>query len=187
MAASVTWPPPRPPEPEVSHRPWDPTHPDEPNLVHDHDRLLYIVVDELVDDWVGLSVAQWPHADAEGRLRFLDSEPGTEIGTSRAKLLRFLRSRPGQKDAATTAPPRIGMTVAARVRDGTASSLIDRLRERAGQGEVRIDDLGALLENPVDLTAQGRLIAKLAYYGAVLSTVPTDVAEHWKMSGEQRE
>jgi hypothetical protein len=63
---------------------------------------------------------------------------------------------------------------------------MDRLRERAGHGEVRIDDLGALLERPVDLTAQGRLIAKLAYYGAVLSTVPTHVAKRWKMSGEPR-
>jgi hypothetical protein len=182
----VTWPPPRPAEPEVPHRPWDPTHPDDPNLVHDHDRLLYIVVDELVDAWVGLSVALWPHADTEGRLRFVDSQPGIEIGSSRAQLLRFLRSGPN-KDAATTAPPRIGMTFAARVRKGSASSLVDRLRERAGHGEVRIDNLGALLEPPVDLTAQGRLIAKLAYYGAVVSTVPTHVAKHWKMNGDPRE
>jgi hypothetical protein len=182
----VTWPPPRPAEPEVPHRPWDPTHPDDPNLVRDHERLLYIVVDELVDDWVGLSVALWPHADQEGRLRFTDSLPGVEIGTSRARLRRFLRSRRGTSDAAPTAPPRIGMTFAARVRNGTASSLMDRLRDRAGHGEVRIDDLGALLEDPVDLSVQGRLIAKLAYYGAVLSTVPTQVAERWKMSGEQR-
>lgn len=181
----MTWPPPRPPDSEVPHRPWDPTHPDEPNLVRDHERLLYIVVDELVDDWVGLSVALWPHADTEGRLRFADSQPGIQIGSSRAELVRFLRSESAGEDA-RTAPPRIGLTFAARVRDGTASSLMDRLRERAGHGEVRIDDLGALLEHPVDLTVQGRLIAKLAYYGAVLSTVPTHVAERWKMSGEPR-
>jgi hypothetical protein len=183
----VTWPPPRPAEPEVPHRPWDPTHRDEPDLIHDHDRLLYIVVDELVDDWVGLSVALWPHADPEGRLRFVDPQPSIEIGTSRPQLLGFLGSRPDTKDGAATPPPRIGMTFAARVRDGTASSLMDRIRERAGHGEVRIDDLGALLQHPVDLTAQGRLLAKLAYYGAVLSTVPTHVAEHWKMSGEPPE
>jgi len=182
----VTWPPPRPAGPKVPHRPWDPTHPDAPDLVRDHERLLYIVVDELVDDWVGLSVALWPHADRKGRLRFVDSLPGIEIGTSRARLARFLRSESAGEDSATTAPPRIGMTFAARVRDGSAASLIDRLRERAEHGEVRIDNLGALLEHPVDLTAQGRLIAKLAYYGAVLSTVPTDVAERWKMSGEPR-
>jgi hypothetical protein len=183
----VTWPPTRPAAPEVPHRPWDPTHPDEPDLVHDHDRLLYIVVDELVDDWVGLSVALWPHADTEGRLRFVDSQPGIEIGTSRAQLLRFLRPRPDNKDAAPTAPPRIGMAFAARVREGTASSLMDQLRKRARHGDVRIDDIGAFLEHPVDLTAQGRLIAKLAYYGALLSTVPTHVAKHWKMSGETQE
>jgi hypothetical protein len=180
-AATVTWPPPRPAEPEVAHRPWDPRHADEPTLVEEHDRLLYVVVDELVDDWVGLSVSSWPHADSEGRLRFVDTEPAAEVGTSRDKLLRFL----GKDVSDDGAGLRVGTTFAVRVREGRAASLLERLRDRAGHGEARIENLAAFFEDPVDLTSQGRLIAKLASYGAMLSTLPTHVEEQWNLAEEQ--
>jgi hypothetical protein len=184
-ATAVTWPPPRPVEPDVPHRPWDPGHPEAPNLANEYEVLLYVVVDELVDDWVGLSVALWPHADPEGRLRFANSQPGAEVGTSRAELRRFLRTQRGVEDNATTRPIRIGTTFAARVRKGTAFSLLDELRRRAGHGEARIKDLDALLQDPVEITAQGRLIAKLACYSAVLSTLPSYCEEQWNLVEEK--
>lgn len=181
--AAVTWPPPRPVEPRVPHRPWDPGHPEEPALAEEHDRLLYIVVDELVDDWVGLSVAPWPHADREGRLRFVGFDPAVEVGTSSDELLRFLGPRAGKEGDAPAL--RVGMTFAARTKEESAASLLERLRDRAGHGEVRIDYLGALLEDPVDLTTQGRLIAKLASYGAMLSTLPRRMEQEWNLDDEE--
>jgi len=180
-AATMTWPPPRPADPEIPHRPWDPRHHDQPTLVEEHDRLLYVVVDELVDDWVGLSVSPWPHADQEGRLRFVDTEPAAEVGTSRDKLLRFL----GKEASDDGAGVRVGTTFAVRVREGRAASVLERLRDRAGHGEARIENLGTFCESPVDLTPQGRLIAKLASYSAMLSTLPTEVEKQWNLAEEQ--
>jgi hypothetical protein len=79
---------------------------------------------------------------------------------------------------------RIGDTFAARVKKGTTSKLIDTLRRRAGHGEARIKDLGKLVERPVDLTDEGRLLAKLASYGAMLSTLPAHLEDEWRLTKE---
>jgi hypothetical protein len=183
-AATVTWPPPRPTSPQVPHRPWDPSSYEEPDLVQDHTRLMYMVVDELVDERVGLSVALWPHADRWGRLRFVDPGGMVKVGTSRDGLRRFLRAKAGKDLNGGAGAPRIGTTFAARVKRETASALLDALRDRAGHGDVRIEDLGRHFERPVNLTEHGRLIAKLAFYGAVLSTLPSQLEKQWTLLGE---
>jgi hypothetical protein len=177
---TVSWPPPRPPRPKVPHRPWDPKHPLERALVTEHERLLYIVIDEVVEGWVGLSVALWPHADPEGRLRFVDAEGPVEVGTSYETVRRFLQS-----ENAPPQPPRIGTTFTARVKAGTAAKLLGEMRKRAGHGEVRVDDLGRFLERPVDLTEQGRLLAKLACYAAMLSTLPLPLEQRWDLVDDE--
>jgi len=55
---------------------------------------------------------------------------------------------------------------------------------RAKAGDVRVDDLRTLLERPVDLTDHGRLLAKLAYYGAILPTVPEPLEQRWNLVEE---
>jgi hypothetical protein len=53
-----------------------------------------------------------------------------------------------------------------------AAKLLEVLRDRAGSGEARVPDLGEFLRDPVDLSDKGRLLAKLASFGAMASTVP---------------
>ncbi|MQA99152.1 MAG: hypothetical protein GEU78_02475 [Actinobacteria bacterium] len=180
----------------MPERPWDPGHRAEPSLSDEHERLVYVVVDEIVEGWVGLSFAPWPHADEQGRLRFVVAGDPVEVGTSRPGLERFLATGSTGGDASSRrrradgtpgdegVEVRIGMTFAARVKKGRAARLLDDLRQHAEHGEVRVEDLATILTRPVDLTDQGRLLAKLASYGAMLSTLPADVGERWRLEDE---
>jgi hypothetical protein len=195
----VTWPPSRPDAPVVRERPWDPGHSAEPSLSDEHERLVYVVVDEIVEGWVGLSFAPWPHADDQGRLRFVDAGDPVEVGTSRPALESFLATESAGHDASGRGrrpdsardtegvEVRIGMTFAARVKKGRTARVLDELRQHAAHGEVRVEDLGTILTRPVDLTDEGRLLAKLASYGAMLSTLPADVGERWRLGDELEE
>ena len=179
-------------------RPWDPSHPLQRSLHRESKRLVYVVVDETFEDSVGLSFAPWPHADDAGRLRFPDDGDPIEVSTSRKSLQRFLatetaegsaagRSRSGDRareSKGDAVDVRIGMTFGARVKQGLATRLLERLRHRAAHGQVRIDDLRTFLNRPVDLTDQGRLLAKLASYGAFSSTLPREVGERWRLTDE---
>jgi hypothetical protein len=177
---TMSWPPPRPARDRVPHRPWDPKHPVERNLVNEHQRLVYVVVDEVIEGWIGLSLALWPHADRRGRLRFVDAGGPVAVGSSYESVYRFLAS-----NNAAPRPPGIGTTFAARVKEKTAREIAERLKERAGHGEVRVHDLGMYLERPADLTEQGRLLAKLACYAAMLSTLPSAIEEQWNLVDEK--
>jgi hypothetical protein len=174
----LTWPPPPPEEPDVPHRPWNPRHRRAPGLVKEYERLVYIVIDEIVEDWVGLSVSLWPHADDNGRLRFADPRGSVEVGTSRTALRRFLET--GEHHDPKAPEPRIGDTFTARVQKRSAEELLELLRRRAGHGEARVKNLGTFLERPVELNDEGRLLAKLASFGAVLSTIPQKFATEMK-------
>jgi hypothetical protein len=199
----MTWPPPRPNKEPVGGRPWEPI-PDELTLHEEADRLVYVVIDEVFEDWVGLSFAPWPHADSEGRLRFPEGRDPIEVGTSMEALKKFLATEPQRKtkdrpaEGVTTSEGKkkkakkdeklpIGLTFAARVKDGRADRLLARLRDQAAHGEVRIDDPGTMLTRPVDLTDKGRLVAKLASYGAVLSTLPSEAEDEWGLTEEIEE
>jgi hypothetical protein len=182
----VSWPPPPPKQDRVSPRPWDPRHPEHPRLVEEYERLFYVVVDELVDDWAGLSVSAWPDADTQGRLRFTRSPGAMEVGVSLKALSRFLAG-PDSEPAGEEADPRVGTTFAALSRRGVAAQVLHELGEDARQGKVRIDRLEDLFERPVDLTPQARLVAELAHYGAVLSTMPPELEDRWRLSDEIEE
>jgi hypothetical protein len=173
----VTWVP-DPPTEEGLDRPWNPKLRSEPGLDKEHARLVYIVIDETVGDWVGLSLAPWPHADERGRLRFIGTASPIEVGTEGDALLEFLKTGSHFDPKAEV---RIGSTFAARTRRGTAAKLLESLRDKAGHGEVRIRDLGAILKDPVDLTTKGRRLAQLASFGALLSTVPEKAQEKWQL------
>lgn len=173
----MTWPPPQSEPPVVQHRPWDPRHPQAKELVNEYDRLVYVVIDEIIEDWVGLSVSLWPHADDHGRLRFLDPMGAVDLGTRYKDLRGFLAfgNRPSE--------PRIGQSFAARVKSGTAADVVERLRAQSEHGEDTTD-LGQLLERPVDLTKQARMLARLALYGALLSTLPAELENQWNLQEE---
>jgi hypothetical protein len=199
--AAVTWPPPRPTEPSIEGRPWDPRLSEEPNLYKESKRLVYVVVDEIIEGWVGLSVAPWPQADEKGRLRFPTNGGPIEVGTPLKALERFLaparrKSRPSrtegngqQADASEDQDSRvrIGKTFAARTKSSNAGPLLKRLRDHAAHGEVRIDKLNTIFTRPVDLTDKGRMLARLASYGAVLSKLPSEAEKKWRLTKEIEE
>jgi hypothetical protein len=58
-------------------RPWTPPCVPQ-DLLDDHARLSYVVVDEIVGDTVTLAVAPWPGSDEHGRVRF---PPATDAPT----------------------------------------------------------------------------------------------------------
>lgn len=198
----MTWPPPPPEMPAIEHRPWDPGHPGHPDLHKEATRLVYVVVDETVEGWVGLSFAAWPHADEAGRLRFPDPGGPIDVGTSVESLQKFLATEDGGKrragrgdgkrtssgkaarSASAPVEVRIGMTFGARSKRGDAAALLERLRAGAAKGQARVAELGTILTRPVDLTDQGRLLAKLASYGAFFSTLPNDVGKRWRLTDE---
>jgi hypothetical protein len=197
----VTWPPPRPAESPRAGRPWDPGLSEEPNLHKESKRLVYVVVDEIIEGWVGLSVAPWPQADEKGRLRFPANGGPIEVGTPLEALKRFLAPAHRKGQASGTGGNgrragasedqdsriRIGMTFAARVKGSNADPLLKRLRDQASHGEVRIDNLGTILTHPVDLTDKGRMLARLASYGAVMSTLPLKAEKEWGLTEEIEE
>jgi hypothetical protein len=103
-----------------------------------------------------------------------------DVSTTGVALRHFLNPKdPG------AAEPRIGHTFAAQVKKGSAAKLLEVLRDRAESGRDRIDDLGKILKDPVDITQQGRQLAKLASYGAMLSTLPSELAGEWNIEEEE--
>lgn len=120
--------------------------------------LSYVVVDEIVDDDVGLDVSPWPWADREGRLRFLDGVRA-HIGCPRAALQAQLYGPGGPA-------PRIGDVFGVRLRPEA------RRRLAASPAAVRVGDLRALFDGPVyDLSEAARTVSKLAYFGAMATVL----------------
>ena len=120
-------------------------------------RLSYIVVDEIVDDAIGLTISTWPYADADGRLRFLRGDDRIELGVSR----RVLRQMYSEERVGTM---RVGDVFAAQLTPRAAQVLADRGEDDPVWGE----SLDGLLDGAVyDLTQAARTVSKLAYYGAM--------------------
>ena len=175
----MTWPPPPPKTERVAPRPWDPRPRGDPQLVDDSDVLVYVVIDELIGEWAGLSMSRWPDADDRGRLRF-DLDTGTlEVGTTLDRLRSFLasggrgRKRPGRLH--------VGSVFAARVKRGSAEEFLSEWLERPPEDLVELADLGEWLRKPRDITEQARTVAKLAYYGAMTSVLPSHVEDEWNL------
>lgn len=149
-------------------RPWLPqaltAHPEfsGPDAAEAVRRLCYIVVDELVDDAVGLTVSAWPYADDNGRLRFPQGVLAN-VGCTRAAVQ-------AQLYGAGVRSIRVGDVFGARL----APPVAERLAAAGHSVDVQVSRPDELLEGPVyDLTTAARTVGKLAYYGA-MSTVITE-------------
>jgi hypothetical protein len=152
-----------PPLPVAARRPWRP-----PGLdVSDEElaTLSYLVVDEIVEDAVDVSVSPWPGVDDRGRLVFAD-EPARSAQASPSALLRYLRRvdfRPGPAPAAL----RMGDAFAARVRPG-----------RLEAAERAVLAPSAWLVPPVyGIGSAARQKAKEAFFAAVAPTLSEAEAE----------
>ena len=77
------WPPAAVSPEATPHNPWRPASLGavfDDSFAEDH---AYVVVDEMVDNGIGLSVAPWPEVDEGGRLRFAPEEDQQLLGADR--------------------------------------------------------------------------------------------------------
>lgn len=135
--------------------------------------LRYVVVDEVVGDDVGLTVAPWPAADGRGRLRFPGREARVEVGVSKDRLTRELY-RPLRRRR----EPRVGDVFAVEL-----SPLAEDLLA-AGE-DIRWDEpLATLVVGPVyDLSQEARTVAKLALGAMAAPVLSPRRAAAWDVDG----
>ncbi|MBA3430835.1 MAG: hypothetical protein H0U16_05075 [Actinobacteria bacterium] len=162
----MSWVPPRRP-PDVKPRPWLPKSLREEGLKAESlSALSYIVVDELIGDSVGLSVARWPDADDRGRLRFDVIDGPEEVAVSRRELLRFLEKSIGSNGSGALAGDlRIGDVFAAEVKKSGAPAWPPPLSRWLGE--------------TYDVTHDARTLAKLAFYGATATKLDRKQSKAW--------
>jgi len=158
--------------PDPERRPWRP-----PSLARlaepvDVAGLTYIVVEELIrPDRVGLSLASWPVADRNGRLRFHGDGPA-HVGVALSALTDYLARHRVAGPRGRRRPLRVGDVFAAVV-----GGLGDHAHDDTDTEPIWIEGLDSWLVPPVyDLTADAREVAKLAYYAGVSAVWPHDRA-----------
>ena len=156
-----------PPTSAKALSPWKPRSVDlgEERLVE----LSYVVVDEIVEDAVRLSVSRWPHVDERGRLHFSGSERARVVRASLRALSEFLEASVGRRAARGL---RMGTVLAAAVDDSAlpAAESDEEVREGAA---LEPRDPADWLKAPVyDISADAREKAKEAFYAAVAPTLP---------------
>jgi hypothetical protein len=144
--ASESWlPAPQAPD-ESGLRPWSPE-----GIDAAPDRLSYVVVEEIIEGSIGLSVGGWPEVDEQGRLRF--REQAALVGIDSDLLEQQLAEHRRPADIAR--PLRIGDVFA------VADVEIGR-----GPAEQELSISG--WKPPIyDISAQARAAAKSALYAAV--------------------
>lgn len=139
--------------------------------------LRYLVVDEIFATLAELAMSPWPVIDVRGRLRFPQGET-IHLEADAERMRRFLqRHRQPRRGAGREL--RTGDTFAVRAR---ARPLAEFLKAKEVVPLTRMADVRELdpatwnwLSPPIyDLTAQARVAAKLAYYGALSESLPKD-------------
>jgi hypothetical protein len=144
----------------TSLRPWAPPCVP-PELVEQHARLSYVVVDEIVGHTVTLALAPWPGSDERGRVRFPADGSGAPSGHV---VLHGRELHERLYEGWMRRPPRVGDTFAAVLGDVAAARLAES-GEVVLSPELQLAD--AFPGDVVDLTAEARNVAKLAFYAAV--------------------
>lgn len=129
------------------------------------ERLTYIVVDEIVEDVVGLSLHPWPDADREGRLRFPSGKAAVRVSVPKKDWCDYLRGLDlGFSLERGGRGPRVGDAFAAEVR-GSIGRRWRHPLTRWIPGTLH------------DLSREARKVAKLAYYGSATDRWDIEQAE----------
>lgn len=153
---------------DASLRPWTPPCvPQE--LLDQHARLSYVVVDEIVGDTVTLAVAPWPGSDEHGRVRFPAGAPSGHV------LVHAKELRERLYEGWMRRPPRVGDAFAVVLGDAVVQQLASDDREVVLDDGLRLAD--AFPGDVADLTAEARNVAKLAFYAAVAGVQLHETAE----------
>jgi hypothetical protein len=150
--------------PEV-RRPWVPACLAKEFTADDVGGLVYVVVDEMVGDHVGLTINPWPYADADGRLRFPDRDQAFELALSKEDLAEQLYQPLGLERS-----PRVGDVFALRLSE-RGRDLLARGEDVHWRDPVRELMVGRIY----DISHEARKVAKLALYA--MAAVPLSRAE----------
>jgi hypothetical protein len=135
----------------------------------------YVVVDEIVDERIGLSASPWPGRDERGRLRFADPEQDQLVGVAREAFEEFVRKNRVVGAVAADREPDPGVADALRereVRIGDAFAIPRRTVAASAKGGGRKAWAGARV---YDISREARAAAKLA--GAAAVAPPLDHEE----------
>ncbi|MGP0101808.1 MAG: hypothetical protein ACLPUT_09355 [Solirubrobacteraceae bacterium] len=140
----------------------------------------YVVVEELIDDRVGLVASEWP-AEDDGAPRFHPDMREAELTMSRTDLQAYLNETrsPGPQEVIAQLPTESEIELRQRpiaVGDAFAARLMPELLEGPAAEEVEVVDAAALGE-VIDITAEAREAAKAAMYRALTPPLDPDVAE----------
>jgi hypothetical protein len=129
--------------------------------------LSYVLLDEIVaDDVITFLVHRWPVADQLGRVRFTELGRQAEFAASRADVQRELYRRFRRRD------PHRGDVFACTVRPTV-------LRRPDSDGLVNV--AAAVAGVVYDISAEARMMTKLAYYGSLTVVVPRATAQAWEL------
>jgi len=160
-----------PTQPAARPEPWRPEGIDLPD--EGLWRLSYVVVDEIVEDAVTLSVSAWPGVDERGRLVF-----GDELALSAGTGARALRTYFGRVDFRGDIPEtlRMGYAFAAMVRTAP-------LRRDDGS---TLAPSRWLLPPVYDIHTRARAKAKEAFFAAVAPTLKRTEAERMEKTKPRR-
>lgn len=153
-----------PPRPAATRGPWAPR-----GLGIPRDELAglsYVVVDEIVDEAVDVSVSAWPDLDERGRLAFRD-ESSLSVAASARALHAHLAGALGEL-------PRL------RMGDAFAARTPPDLAARIARRRTPLPPPDWLLPPIRDLRTPARAKAKEAFFAAVAPTLTPEQAEAMK-------
>ena len=165
-------------------RPWLP-----PSLTRDFtaetvSQLSYVLLDEIVAGIVMFLVHPWPGADSLGRVRFGHRDEQFTVAVREDTVHRQLYRRFRQRS------PRPGDLFAARVRPQVLDRAAGGVPGPGGPAEdhLTVDDLAAVFDGTLyDLSAEGRVVAKLAYYGSLSAVIPERKVPAWGVVATQQD
>lgn len=125
--------------------------------------LVYVIVDDILENSVTLVLSSWPEVDRDGRLRF----PGQplSLGAERGAMVRYL-AKHRRPRTSRDRPLRIGDVFAVRVRAGAFDEFRAELEEQR-RLEPFLDPEQWIVPPVYDVTADARDEAKIAFYASV--------------------
>jgi hypothetical protein len=135
--------------------------------------LVYVIVDDIMENSVTLVLSTWPEVDRDGRLRFAGKP--VSLGADRGAMERYL-AKHRRPRANRDRPLRIGDVFALRVQAGAFDEITRELEEQR-RLEPFLDPEQWIVPPVYDVTADARDEAKVAFYAAVTSLFTVEQAD----------
>ncbi len=160
----MEWLPPPPPPRQPATRAWEPE--DAPVPLTALVEMAYIVVEELLEETVSLTVSQWPGVDERGRLVFAGRTDAVFVNRNAFQQMLRSQRQVGQQIEITSDRARAIRERPVEVGDVFAARLAPRRRGRRPADPAQLFD-GSV----IDISAQAREAAKTSFLAAVTPTL----------------